>query len=92
MRFESVNIARVEHVDAPVRVTSRELEERMGTALRRLKVPFGMLESLTGIVARRVWENGQQPSDAATLAANKVLAKSGVDPKRIGARSNFTTW
>lgn len=85
MRFESVNIARVEHVDAPVRVTSRELEERMGTALRRLKVPFGMLESLTGIVARRVWENGQQPSDAATFAANKVLAKSGVDPKRIGA-------
>ena len=85
MRFESVNIARVDHVDAPVRVTSRELEERMADTLRRLKLPLGMLESLTGIVARRVWEEGQQPSDAATLAAHKVIGKSGVDPARIGA-------
>jgi 3-oxoacyl-[acyl-carrier-protein] synthase-3 len=85
MRFDSVHIARVEHVDAPVRVTSRELEERMGETLRRLKLPMGMLESLTGIVARRVWEEGQQPSDAATAAARKTLERADIDPSRVGA-------
>ena len=85
MRFESVNIARVEHIDAPLRVTSREIEERLAPTMKRLKLPMGMLEGLTGIVARRLWDEGVQPSDGATMAAKKTLERAGVDPSRVGA-------
>ncbi len=84
MRFENVAIASVAHVDAPHRVSSAELEARLGPTLKRLRVPKGLLEGLTGIKARRMWAPEVQPSDAATLAAKRAIAAAGVDASRIG--------
>lgn len=84
MHFGQVSIAGVAHVDAPIRVTSNELEARIAGTLKRIGLPQGMLQGLTGIVARRVWAPGVQPSDAAVLAGQKALAESGVAPGRLG--------
>ena len=47
-----------------------------------------MLENVAGIRARRLWDDGVQASDAATLAARQTLADARVDPARIGLLVN----
>ena len=88
MRFDRVQIASVAHADATHRVTSVELEERLRPTLSAMKAPSGMIEGLTGIRARRWWDEGFQPSDAATLAAEKALETAGVDRDKIGILIN----
>jgi 3-oxoacyl-[acyl-carrier-protein] synthase-3 len=47
-----------------------------------------LLEEVSGISARRFWEKGTQPSDAATLAAEKALDEAGIDRAKIGVIIN----
>ncbi len=84
MRFDDVVIMGVAHADAPIRVTSAELEAPLQNTLERLGMPLGMLEGLTGVKARRFWEPGFQPSSAATLAGQKVIEQTGLDRAHIG--------
>lgn len=84
MRFENVAIHSVALVDATQRISSTELEARLEPTLKRLRIPKGLLEGLTGIKARRVWEPQVLPSDAAALAGARALAEAGVDPSRLG--------
>jgi len=88
MLFENVAIVGVEHVDAPHRITTAELADQLSPTLIRLGINQKILEALVGIQARRFWDVGFQPSDAATLAAERVLDKTGVDPDRIGVIIN----
>lgn len=84
MRFANVSVCSVVHVDAPRRVGSAELEQQLEATMRRLGIPKGFIESLSGIVERRVWDEGMQPSDAATLAAERAIAQAGIDRRRLG--------
>jgi 3-oxoacyl-[acyl-carrier-protein] synthase III len=84
MRFENVAIYSVAHVDATHRVSSAELEARLEPTLKRLRVPKGLLEGLTGIRARRMWDAAILPSDAAALAGARAIAEAGIDPSRLG--------
>lgn len=88
MLFSSVSVASVAYVDAPHRVTSRELEERLSPLLRRLGLAPGVIASLSGVQARRFWDEGVQPSDVAAQAGRRALAASGLDPARIGVIVN----
>lgn len=88
MYFENVSIIGLGYVDAPIRVTSEEIEERIAPAMKRFRAPAGLLENLTGIKARRFWEEGVQPSDVATMAAHKAIADADIDPMRIGVVIN----
>jgi 3-oxoacyl-[acyl-carrier-protein] synthase III len=88
MKFENVVIQAITAVEPPIRVTSRELSERLLPTLQRLGIRSELLEELSGIVARRFWNKGTLPSDAATLAAEKVLKQSKVDRNRIGVIIN----
>jgi 3-oxoacyl-[acyl-carrier-protein] synthase-3 len=88
MKFDNVAIVGVAHVDAPHRIPSEDIDARMAETYRRMGVPARLLESLTGVKARRFWDRETQPSDAATLAARKVLADTGIETKRIGALIN----
>ena len=88
MRFSNVVIQAVAAIEPPIRMTSREISERMLPTLQRLGIRTDLLEELSGIVARRLWKNGTRPSDAATLAAEKVLLQSKVDRNRIGVIIN----
>lgn len=88
MRFEHVVIASLAKVEAPHRVSTAELEERLEPHLPRLGLLPGTLEALSGIAARRFWNAGTAPSEAATLAAERALAEAKVDRRRIGVLIN----
>ncbi|MFO7561768.1 MAG: 3-oxoacyl-ACP synthase III [Enhygromyxa sp.] len=84
MRFENVAIHSVAQTDATQRVSSAELEARLDPTLKRLRVPKGLLEGLTGIKARRMWDPQILPSDAAALAGARAIAEAGIDKGQIG--------
>ncbi|NIM70993.1 MAG: 3-oxoacyl-ACP synthase III [Xanthomonadales bacterium] len=88
MLFKNVVIQSLASVEAPVRVTSREIAERLRPTLEKLGVRGDLLEELSGIAARRFWQVGTQPSDAATLAAEQAIEQAGIDRRAIGVIIN----
>lgn len=88
MLFNNVVVAGISCVDPPLRVTSAEIEDRLAQTMDRIGMRGGLLEQLAGIKARRYWEDGVTPSDAATMAAREVIAQTGVDTRRVGLLVN----
>jgi len=88
MKFKSVVIKSLAAIDPPIRITSNEIEKKLAPTLRRLGIRDDLLEEVSGIGARRFWEKGTQPSDAATLAAEKALDEAGIDRAKIGVIIN----
>ncbi len=64
-------------------VTSDDLEVRLASVYKRLKLPEGRLELMSGIRSRRFWPHGTKPSQGAIAAGRKALLASGVDPLEI---------
>lgn len=88
MLFQHVAIAGLAHVDAPRRLSSDELNERLKPTLDRLGIKTDVLKDIAGIHARHLWDEGMQASDAATLAGVKALADAGIDPNKVGLLVN----
>lgn len=88
MRFQHVAIASVAHVDAPNRLSSAEIVARLLPSIERLGLRTDLLEGVAGIDARRIWDEGTVPSDAAALAAEKVLAETGIERDKVGILIN----
>ena len=88
MKFRNVSIIGLAHVDAPQRVTSAELEEQLSPILERIRARKDIIQALTGIKARRFWEPGRQPSEAATMAAEKAIFNAGIDKSQLGILLN----
>jgi 3-oxoacyl-[acyl-carrier-protein] synthase III len=61
---------------------------RVAPTLQRLGMRPDLLETASGIVARRYWDDGVQPSQAATWAAERAIAAAGIDRQRIGVVVN----
>jgi len=88
MRFENVAILSLAHVDAPLRVTSRELEASYADGLAKLGLSAGILEALTGINARRFYPPDVAPSAAATEAALLALKRADIPRSALGLLVN----
>ncbi len=88
MNYKHVAIASVTHVDAPIRLTSVEIMARLQPTLDRLGIRDNLLEEVAGISERRLFSLDTMPSDAATLAAQKAIAESGVPHEKIGILVN----
>lgn len=73
MRFTRVGIEATAVVAPPRLVTSAQIEERLEPLYRRLGLPFGRLELMTGIESRRFWETEVRPSEAGAEAGRKLL-------------------
>lgn len=84
MNFNNVVIHSLAAVDAPIRITSAEIEKQLAPNFKRLGIRKNLLENITGIIARRFWKEGTTPSDAATMAAEKAIEKAGIDKSKIG--------
>ena len=84
MRFEKVYIESLAYHLPDNIVTSAEIEKRLAPLYERLKLPQGRLELMSGIQERRFWEKGVFPSEVATVAGERAIARSGVDPDQIG--------
>ena len=87
-RFTDVAITGLAHVDADVVVTSESIDDQLSATLDRFEMPRDLLRTLTGIEERRYWSLGMAPSDAAVLAAQKLIDESDIDPDAIGVLIN----
>ena len=88
MLYKQVSIASVTHIDAPHRLSSEEIMQRLSPTLDRLGLRENLLRDVAGIHARRLWDEGVMPSDAATQAAEKAISEAGIDRSKIGILIN----
>ena len=82
--FEDVSIVSVEACEAPIVVTSDEVDRRLAPFYERTDGKPGLLEGLAGIRERRMWPEGTSFTDAATMAGEKAIVAAGIDRSRIG--------
>lgn len=83
-RFTDTAVLSVSVAEAPIAVTSAEIDEALTETYSRLDVRPGLLEGLAGIVERRWWPEDVTFADAAAMAGAKAIADAGVEPERIG--------
>jgi len=79
MRYKKVCVESFGYEIPETVVTSRSLEERVTPIYEKLNLSYGRFEMMTGIRERRFWDNETTPSQASTIAAEKAIAKSGID-------------
>lgn len=76
-------------VNRPTTVlTSTEIEDKLGEIYKKLGIPFGTLERLTGISSRYVWERDLRPSQVGTVASEAAIEMSGIDKSKLKAIFN----
>jgi len=66
-------------------ITSDEIERRLEPLYRRLRLPEGRLELMSGIRERRFWEPGVLPSNKSVESGQKAIEAAGIDRAHIGA-------
>lgn len=88
MRFQNVCIEAVAHVLPSRVVPSTELEGRLSGILKKVGLPPGQLERLSGVQERRWWDAGTRPSVVSTMAAEKAMAKAGWRPQDVDGLVN----
>jgi 3-oxoacyl-[acyl-carrier-protein] synthase-3 len=66
-------------------VSSDEIERRLQPLYRRLRLPEGRLELITGIRERRFWQPGVLPSEMSIRSGRLAIQAAGVDPGQVGA-------
>jgi len=86
MRYQHVDLRAIGYELAPHVVTSADLERRLAPVYRKLGMPPGQIEMLTGVRERRFWEegDGQSMADHAAVAAGRALTAADVSPEQIG--------
>ena len=87
-RYDRTVLLGVERVEAPVVVTSADLDDRLGEVYQRTGLRAGMLEGLVGIRERRRWADDGSFIDGAVAAGRAALAASGVAAEDIGLMIN----
>ena len=85
MKYSRVFLQSLGYELAPVVVTSAELEDRLAPAYKRLHIPGGQLEALTGVVERRWWEPKFPVADGAIRAGRKALQQANLSGMELGA-------
>ena len=83
-RYADTAILAVSVADAPIVVTSAEIDNQLLDTYARVGLKPGMLEMLAGISERRWWPVDVTFADAAAMAGAKALADAGVDPTQVG--------
>ena len=87
-RHSNTSVLSVVAIEAPVTVTSADLDAQLTPAYERLGLRPGLLEGLAGIHERRWWPEGMTFADGAVQAGAKALAQAGIDPAQIGLMIN----
>lgn len=84
MKYSKVYVDSFGYELAPVVVSSSDLEQRLETVYKKMRLNPGQLEALTGIYERRYWHHKHSMHEGASIAAKRALAKSGLAPSDIG--------
>ncbi|MCB9746539.1 MAG: 3-oxoacyl-ACP synthase III [Alphaproteobacteria bacterium] len=73
MRFSQVAIESIASALPAHAMTTAAIEQALGPLYQRLGIAPGWLQAVTGIQERRVWTNGEMPSEVAARAAARAL-------------------
>ncbi len=85
MQYQNVCLEAIGYTLPEETVTSAEIERRLEPLYRRLRLPEGRLELMTGIRERRFWEAGVLPSDKSIESGEAAIAAAGIERSEIGA-------
>jgi 3-oxoacyl-[acyl-carrier-protein] synthase-3 len=85
MQYRNVFLEAVAYSLPDEVVTTAELESRLSPLYRRLKLPEGRLELMTGIQERRFFPQGTRPSEVSAITGQKAIDAAGVSASQIGA-------
>src|SRR6185436_9834985 len=83
VRFSHVKILSLAYHLPEERVSSAELEERLGAIYSRLSLSVGRLELMSGIRERRFFPPGTRPSEVAARAGSRALETCGIAREKI---------
>jgi 3-oxoacyl-[acyl-carrier-protein] synthase III len=83
MLYKKVCLEAIGHELPETIATSLSLEQRLAPVYEKVNRSFGRLEMITGIRERRFWDENTPPSKFSTKAAEKAIAKSGIDKNQI---------
>jgi len=78
----------VAEVEAPVVVTSQDLDDQLAQVLTRLRLPGSLLERVAGVRSRRNWDETEDFQEAAARAGVAALDQAGVPRERVGLLVN----
>lgn len=78
----------VTEVEAPIEVTSDDLDEQLSEVLTRLRLPASLLQRVAGVRARRYWDETRDFQMAAADAGTAALAAAGIRPDQVGLLIN----
>ena len=77
-------------------VTTSDIERRLEPLYRRLRLPEGRLELMSGIRERRFFPTGTRPSTVSIESGRKAMTASDIDSRYFGAwytvQSAATIW
>lgn len=82
--LEDVALVSLQACEAPIVVTSTEVDERLAPFYEHTDGKPGLLEGLAGIRERRQWPEDVSFTDAAAMAGERAIQAAGIDPSRIG--------
>ncbi len=83
MKFINTTITEFGYVLPPNILSSASIEKKLSAVYKKLKLPEGRLELMSGIKERRLWNAGTKPSEAAILAGTKAMENAKVKPEQI---------
>lgn len=69
-------------------VSSAEMEDKIAPLYKRLDIPMGTLERISGIKNRRLWPKEVAPSSIGTEAVKNLLANTAIDQSQISMLIN----
>ncbi len=85
MRYRNVCVESFGYTLPSEVVTSDDIENRLQPLYRRLRLPEGRLELMTGIRERRFWDRGVMPSQKSVESAELAISAATIDREYIGA-------
>jgi 3-oxoacyl-[acyl-carrier-protein] synthase-3 len=83
MRYQHVCLESLGYALPDEIITSDDIERHLEPLYRRLKLPEGRLELMSGIRERRLWTRDTKPSDKSIESGKKAIAAAGIDPREI---------
>ncbi len=84
-RYQNVCLESIAYTLPEETVSSAEIEALLAPLYRRLRLPEGRLELMSGIAQRRFWPRGMPPGAKSAETGEKAICAAGIDRRRIGA-------
>ena len=81
--FKNVHIESMAFNRAPNELSSDAIEDRLGELYKKLKIPFGTLEKLSGIKTRYFYNKEDTPSKISTQVGQEALDQIGFDKEHL---------